>query len=818
MSKPQVEIARVHPRRRPVLNADLPSLVTESAESSKMGLKKGETFHTPTSPPSNDRDPVLNIRSLPRRCPTSLEAIAASEERMTSILNRLTLDSPEDSGEEPSDSTERASKAATGPASSASRSRRSSVGDDSKEKSQNQEHGHESDSGLGTSVSSNEELAGETTGNETPQSPITSPISTFQTGTTAKRQLSLTACKQIERYILVPILKDPKLKPFHPLVKSIPSRILNRHILCLRDVEKSLLWLAPRFSNSRHQYLNFAEFTIQCLHTSAAHLNDRDQRLPTDRPYTNGYFLDLVSQVRRYAAMIRANRERAEQAQAQTPASDKENKISLVPSAALEGGLSKNGKPAELVVMQDGKAISMLTGLPFVAEDTPATFKRTISFDERVDEGVQRSMARRKKNAPPMDINQKCSHCDKVFKRPCDLTKHEKTHSRPWKCSDSTCKYYQIGWPTEKERDRHVNDKHSDTPALYKCNFQPCTYASKRESNCKQHMEKAHGWVYLRSKNNARGDSKRASSNQASRTPSVSTPASKSVDFPTPMTGPSPSPGPSSSMFPDSLPFNFNDPPIAHSDDYPRLFETSPYPSSSAGMSNDISFPTSVNLDSFQTQFESGDPHGLISSLEMHRQSMNSISVPSAESVPDLMGMSGYDGSPMAATDNSLNFDFEWGNLDYSEVDADYTSLNMQLQTPAQSEQIYKGYSGQMATGPSHLSMTAPHKMAGLSPNAQGNPMLYSPGSEHYEYGAQHQNGNDFMLYGEHAGMQMAQMIPSMTQHQATRQYAQAQTMFPPLTEQDAVLQGLQSWATEPRQGNKPESYMHHDMELEFMK
>lgn len=165
MSKPQVEIARVHPRRRPVLNADLPSLVTESAESSKMGLKKGETFHTPTSPPSNDRDPVLNIRSLPRRCPTSLEAIAASEERMTSILNRLTLDSPEDSGEEPSDSTERASKAATGPASSASRSRRSSVGDDSKEKSQNQEHGHESDSGLGTSVSSNEELAGETTGN-----------------------------------------------------------------------------------------------------------------------------------------------------------------------------------------------------------------------------------------------------------------------------------------------------------------------------------------------------------------------------------------------------------------------------------------------------------------------------------------------------------------------------------------------------------------------------------------------------------------------------------------------------------------------------
>jgi len=46
-------------------------------------------------------------------------------------------------------------------------------------------------------------------------------------------------------------------------------------------------------------------------------LNDRDQRLPTDRPYTNGYFLDLVSQVRRYAALIRANRDRIETAQAQ---------------------------------------------------------------------------------------------------------------------------------------------------------------------------------------------------------------------------------------------------------------------------------------------------------------------------------------------------------------------------------------------------------------------------------------------------------------------------------------------------------------------
>lgn len=98
-------------------------------------------------------------------------------------------------------------------------------------------------------------------------------------------------------------------------------------------------------------------------------------------------------------------------------------------------------------------------------------------------------------------VQQKCSECDKTFQRPCDLTKHSKTHSRPWKCSESSCKFAQYGLPTEKERDRHVNDKHNAAPFRYKCQFSPCPYTSSRESNCKQHMEKAHGWAYVRSKN-----------------------------------------------------------------------------------------------------------------------------------------------------------------------------------------------------------------------------------------------------------------------------------------------------------------------------
>ncbi len=93
-----------------------------------------------------------------------------------------------------------------------------------------------------------------------------------------------------------------------------------------------------------------------------------------------------------------------------------------------------------------------------------------------------------------------CQRCSKTFSRSCDLNKHEKSHSRPYKCKDKKCKYHTLGWPTAKELERHCNDKHSIAPRTFRCWFQPCSYLSKRESNCKQHMEKAHGWDYVKSK------------------------------------------------------------------------------------------------------------------------------------------------------------------------------------------------------------------------------------------------------------------------------------------------------------------------------
>lgn len=154
---------------------------------------------------------------------------------------------------------------------------------------------------------------------------------------------------------------------------------------------------------------------------------------------------------------------------------------------------------------KDGKTISIATGQVMSEEEVAAaSTKRPMSdaFADDDDDAL-RSMARRKKNAKP-EIHE-CSLCDKEFKRPCDLTKHLKTHERPWKCTDEKCKYFEHGWPTEKERDRHINDKHSSAPSLYRCLYTPCPYTSKRESNCKQHMEKAHGWQYVRSKNNGKG-------------------------------------------------------------------------------------------------------------------------------------------------------------------------------------------------------------------------------------------------------------------------------------------------------------------------
>ncbi|KAF2855397.1 hypothetical protein T440DRAFT_413790 [Plenodomus tracheiphilus IPT5] len=403
-------------------------------------------------------------------------------------------------------------------------------------------------------------------------SAVTQSCSSLGT-TEGKHTLGEYACKQIHDLIIKPILAEESLKEFHPLIKDVPRRIGEKNICNLRDLEKTLVFLAPvsgirylsesakaycifrgfkELSATSTSYLRFCERSIQLLVTTVDYLSEQDQRLPSDRPYTNGYFLDLIEQIRRYAAIMAATREKEEKGEKLDDQDysryDRAAGFLFTRSAnqaklsdekiTLRGGLSHDGRPIELVREKNGQVMNITEG----ADVYRSLSKRGLSDDEMDEDEVTRSMARRRKSEKPGDVVHTCRDCKKDFKRPCDLTKHEKTHSRPWKCSEQKCKYFDLGWPTEKERDRHMNDKHSAAPAQYKCHYPPCTYASKRESNCKQHMEKAHGWEYVRSKSNGR--KKGAMSNDRSPTtpltPFLGTPQSATLN--TPMTPFAPSP------------------------------------------------------------------------------------------------------------------------------------------------------------------------------------------------------------------------------------------------------------------------------------
>ena len=89
---------------------------------------------------------------------------------------------------------------------------------------------------------------------------------------------------------------------------------------------------------------------------------------------------------------------------------------------SLEGGLSQTGRPAELVRTRNGKSISLRTGNEFEPEASSSgqRFKRSMSEDS--DDDIMRSMARRRKAQAAVKDVQRCSDCEKVFKRPCDLT------------------------------------------------------------------------------------------------------------------------------------------------------------------------------------------------------------------------------------------------------------------------------------------------------------------------------------------------------------------------------------------------------------
>lgn len=386
------------------------------------------------------------------------------------------------------------------------------------------------------------------------QSAIVRSISPASAISPLAPNLSNLAGKKFADNVLHPLLREDRFKPLHPLVSFLGSRI-NKTIKCLRDLEQSLIFeplvrsalvwnrhrnayffvsIPKRLAISHSLYQSFGEFSVQLVLDTFNHLSESEQRRSSDRPYDNGYFLDLVQQVGRLAAQVGAAR-RARSGTGEGPADleemdyspyDSTISPSLISSShhsrdddvTLEGGLSQTGRPAELVRWKNGEGHSLRTNERY--EPQPA-IKRQRS-NESLDDEAERSMARRKKNAEPKIVKLRCSDrsCDKIFNRKCDLAKHEKTHSRPYKCPETTCKYHEQGLPTEKELDRHINDKHSANPRYYHCQY--CPFKTKRDSNCKQHMEKKHGWTYDRVK----GTSKSLDTpQQTPQTPSIYTPS-----------------------------------------------------------------------------------------------------------------------------------------------------------------------------------------------------------------------------------------------------------------------------------------------------
>ena len=376
---------RSHPRRRFLNDApSAPTLITQGAvlsNPSNQQLKKSATFHSPTTPPSQDEDPILNIPSLPRRSPTCRkdleDAMATGDDRLAHLLGAV-------------------DRSLSGLESFSSRGQNTSLAEDlpvprfllnppiadndrmdvdhasdvsrATTPQPHRKH-HTSDSGIGSTISSSEssmpgDYAGMKQGRllssfyDLELTTLTSALHRHnpsycsakaapsidecrsQTGingvaaptaasSASQHALSEYACRQIHKYIILPITREEKLKDFHPLVNGIPYRVARKEITCLRDLEKVLLWLAPvcltpssesriwvhglifgakKWSVSKASFLNFCNTSIQCIHTAVEHLNDHDQRRPTDRPYTNGYFLDLVEQVQQYAAMLAASR------------------------------------------------------------------------------------------------------------------------------------------------------------------------------------------------------------------------------------------------------------------------------------------------------------------------------------------------------------------------------------------------------------------------------------------------------------------------------------------------------------------------------
>ncbi|KAG4432689.1 hypothetical protein IFR05_011838 [Cadophora sp. M221] len=190
---------------------------------------------------------------------------------------------------------------------------------------------------------------------------------------------------------------------------------------------------------------------------------------------------------------------------------------------------SENPKPSDYIgVKMKEKPVLVIGDSEIDSDDSElddksATRRLSSSLSEEASNrnDIPRATARSKKKIPAAPKKCKEPGCGKEFKRAFHLAKHEEKHSRPWKCPFEGCRYHKLGWETKNDLNRHHNERHNAGQTFFECHFKPCPYQSKRESNCKQHMERAHAWEFVRGKSTIKRGSKRTATQSSIAKPDL---------------------------------------------------------------------------------------------------------------------------------------------------------------------------------------------------------------------------------------------------------------------------------------------------------
>lgn len=251
---------------------------------------------------------------------------------------------------------------------------------------------------------------------------------------------------------------------------------------------------------------------------------------------------------------------------------------------------------------------------------------------------------------------------------------------------------------------------------MYECQFNPCTYQSKRESNCKQHMEKAHGWTYLRSKNNTKNNGKKPASSKTPPTPQITTPGSHTITTPDSHTYDAPT-SEHDEVSPSTYMYGSYADPQSMSGSMIVSEESTPYSNmDDPTMDVDrtfVPFQPNFTFDDSYRAFTPADPSEYPN--DSHRPSWDASSMTNDAAIPSSFATS------LPDHDTVFGENFDWSNMNN-----DYTSYNAQMITPASSvgNRSFDAFS----RNPS-ISLGQPHhgQVPHLSPGAQGHLMLYSP-------------------------------------------------------------------------------------------